>query len=208
MEAGEKCERRYTVSCFRSLLFPRVSVRKERPDKRRNPHRSIYPAVRLQMSPQRKSRPWREADAQMPVSDQTLREVAINNGEYNVGVSVAHRATPPGHTPGAFNGGPIEHSDITEIYEVLSGHATFVTGGTIENPKVNPTHGGPGPSVSGTGVENGVTREVGPGDVVIIPPNTPHFFGHIDSEITYLIFRVDTHHIWTMPYKPHKPKKD
>ena len=147
-------------------------------------------------------------DAQMPVSDQTLREVAINNGEYNVGVSVAHRATPPGHTPGAFNGGPIEHSDITEIYEILSGHATFVTGGTIENPKVNPTHGGPGPSVSGTGVENGVTREVGPGDVVIIPPNTPHFFGRIDSEITYLIFRVDTHHIWTMPYKPHKPQKD
>ncbi len=94
-----------------------------------------------------------KTDAQMPVSDQTLREVAINNGEYNVGVSVVHRATPPGHTPGAFNGGPIEHSDITEIYEFLSGHATFVTGGTIQNPKVNPTHGGPGPSVSGTGVE-------------------------------------------------------
>jgi mannose-6-phosphate isomerase-like protein (cupin superfamily) len=143
-------------------------------------------------------------DAQMPVSDQTLREVAILNGEYNVGVSVAHRATPPGHTPGAFAGGPIEHSDITEIYEILSGHATFTTGGTIENPKVHIVHSGPGPSVSGTGVENGVTREVGPGDVVIIPPNTPHFFNRIDSEITYLIFRVDTHHIWTMPYKPHK----
>ncbi len=144
-------------------------------------------------------------DAQMPVSDQTLREVAINNGEYNVGVSVVHRATPPGHTPGAFNGGPIEHSDITEIYEFLSGDATFVTGGTIENPKVNPTHRGPGPSVSGTGVENGVTREVGPGDVVIIPPNTPHFFSHIDSEVTYMIFRVDTHHIWTLPDgKPHQ----
>jgi mannose-6-phosphate isomerase-like protein (cupin superfamily) len=144
----------------------------------------------------------------MPVSDQTLREVAILNGEYNVGVSVAHRAMPPGHTPGAFAGGPIEHSDITEIYEILSGNATLVTGGTIENPKVHVQiiHAGPGPSVSGTGVENGVTREVGPGDVVIIPPNTPHFFSHIDSEVTYLIFRVDTHHIWTMPYKPHQYK--
>jgi mannose-6-phosphate isomerase-like protein (cupin superfamily) len=139
-----------------------------------------------------------KTDPQMPVSDQTLREVPINNGEYNVGVSVVHRATPPGHTPGAFNGGPIEHSDITEIYEFLTGHATFVTGGTIQNPKVNPTHRGPGPSVSGTGVENGVTREVGPGDVVIIPPNTPHFFSRIDSEITYMIFRVDTHHIWDL----------
>jgi mannose-6-phosphate isomerase-like protein (cupin superfamily) len=139
-----------------------------------------------------------KTDPQMPVSDQTLREVPINNGEYNVGVSVVHRATPPGHTPGAFNGGPIEHSDITEIYQFLSGHATFVTGGTILNPKVNPTHGGPGPSVSGTGVENGVTREVGPGDVVIIPPNTPHFFSQIDSQIMYMIYRVDTHHIWDM----------
>jgi mannose-6-phosphate isomerase-like protein (cupin superfamily) len=106
--------------------------------------------------------------------------------------------SPRGHTPGAFNGGPIEHSDITEIYQFLSGHATFVTGGTILNPKVNPTHGGPGPSVSGTGVENGVTREVGPGDVVIIPPNTPHFFSQIDSQIMYMIYRVDTHHIWDM----------
>ncbi len=44
--------------------------------------------------------------------------------------------------------------------------------------------------------KNGVTREVGPGDVVIIPPNTPHFFSQIDSEVTYMIFRVDTHHIW------------
>src|SRR5712691_1517809 len=64
------------------------------------------------------------------VSDQAMRVVGINN-EYNVGVGVVHRAK----TAGRDIGGGIEHSQITEVYHVISGNATFVTGGTIENPK-------------------------------------------------------------------------
>ena len=34
--------------------------------------------------------------------------------------------------------------------------------------------------------------EIGPGDVVIIPPNTPHWFSEITSDqIVYLVVRVD-----------------
>jgi hypothetical protein len=64
------------------------------------------------------------------VSDTQIRVVGINN-EYNVGVGVVHRARTQGkQTP---NG--IEHSQITEIYHVIEGNATLVTGGAMENPK-------------------------------------------------------------------------
>ena len=68
--------------------------------------------------------------AAAPVSDQQIRVVSIN-GEYNVGVGVVHRAK----TEGRDIGFGIEHSRITEIYHVISGNGTFVTGGTIENMK-------------------------------------------------------------------------
>src|ERR1700720_2229934 len=63
-----------------------------------------------------------------PVSDQAIRVVSIND-EYNVGIGVVHRAKTTGRSAG--NG--IEHSQITEIYHIMEGNATLVTGGVIEN---------------------------------------------------------------------------
>ena len=58
-----------------------------------------------------------------------------------------------------------------------------------------------GPSTSGGGAQNGVSRKVGPGDVVIIPPNTPHWFSEITSgEIVYLVVRVDPHKVLPAGY--------
>jgi quercetin dioxygenase-like cupin family protein len=49
-----------------------------------------------------------------------------------------------------------------------------------------------GPSTQGGVVSNGVSRKVGPGDVVVIPPNTPHWFSDIATDqIVYLVVRVD-----------------
>src|SRR5437667_12864591 len=71
--------------------------------------------------------------ASAPVSDQAIRVVSIN-GDYNVGIGVVHRAKTAGRNPG----GGIEHSRITEVYHVIEGNATLVTGGTIENPRETP----------------------------------------------------------------------
>lgn len=126
------------------------------------------------------------------VSDQQLRVVSIN-GEYNVGVGVVHRAKTEGRNPG----GGIEHSQITEVYHIIEGNGTLVTGGTIENLKESPPDSSVvkvlnGPSSGGGVIQNGVSRKVGPGDVVIIPPNTPHWFSEITSEqIAYLVIRID-----------------
>jgi mannose-6-phosphate isomerase-like protein (cupin superfamily) len=68
--------------------------------------------------------------ASRPVSDQQLRLVSIK-GEYNVGAGVVHRAkTADGEAGGAFT-----HSQITEVYYIISGNGTLVTGGTLEDAK-------------------------------------------------------------------------
>jgi mannose-6-phosphate isomerase-like protein (cupin superfamily) len=135
------------------------------------------------------------------VSDQQIRVVSIN-GEYNVGVGVVHRAkTEPG-SPG--NG--IEHSQITEVYHFISGNATLMTGGTIENPKESSPESPVvkvlnGPSTGGGAIKGGVSRKVVAGDVVVIPPNTPHWFSEIASDqIVYLVVRVDPHKVLPAGY--------
>ena len=135
------------------------------------------------------------------VSDQAIRVVSIND-EYNVGIGVVHRAK----TAGRSNGGGIEHSQITEVYHVIDGNATLVTGGAIQDPKESPDTSQVvkvlnGPSTGGGGVQGGVSRKVGPGDVVVIPPNTPHWFSEITSDqIVYLVVRIDPHRVLPAGY--------
>jgi oxalate decarboxylase/phosphoglucose isomerase-like protein (cupin superfamily) len=142
-----------------------------------------------------------EKTASDRISDQAMRVVSIN-GEYNVGVGVVHRAK----TSGTQAGGGIEHSQITEIYHVIEGNATLVTGGSMGNmsefpadhPVVTVLNG---PSTRGGPIQNGVSRKIGPGDVVIIPPNTPHWFSEISSDqIVYLVVRVDPHKVLPAGY--------
>ncbi len=100
--------------------------------------------------------------ANAPVSDQAIRVISIND-EYNVGVGVVHRAktAPPN------NGNGIEHSQITEVYHVIEGNGTFVTGGTIADAKETPADSQVvkvlnGPSTGGGAVEGGASRKLGP----------------------------------------------
>jgi mannose-6-phosphate isomerase-like protein (cupin superfamily) len=134
--------------------------------------------------------------ASSPTSDQAIRVVSISN-EYNVSIGVVHRAK----RNATQTGGAIEHSQITEVYHVISGNGTLVTGGTITSPTESPADSQVvkvlnGPSTGGQTVDGGASRQVGPGDVIIIPPNTPHWFKEITSDqIVYLVVRVDPHKV-------------
>lgn len=135
------------------------------------------------------------------VGDQALRVVSIH-GEYNVSIGVVRRAK----TSGKAAPSGIEHREITEVYHVIEGHGTLVTGGTLDNQREFPGDSPVvtvlnGPSTGGTAIQNGVSRKLGPGDVVIIPPNTPHWFSEITSDqIVYLVVRVDPHKILPAGY--------
>ena len=135
------------------------------------------------------------------VSDQAIRVVSVN-AEYNVSIGVVHRAK----TSGKDAPGGIEHAQITEVYHVIEGNGTLVTGGTLDNLKEVPAESTVvtvlnGPSTGGTAIQGGVSRKLAPGDVVIIPPNTPHWFSEITTgQIVYLVVRIDPHKILPAGY--------
>ncbi len=118
------------------------------------------------------------------ISDLPIRVVDV--GGYKVGLYGVFR-------PQAVPGGAIRHqTSVSEIYYMLEGSGTLVTGGSIVGEKstgVSPNT--KLPNFGGSGIEGGVGRKVVPGDVVVIPANLPHWWSSLDSDIRYLIFRPD-----------------
>jgi mannose-6-phosphate isomerase-like protein (cupin superfamily) len=69
------------------------------------------------------------------------------------------------------------HEREAEIFYVIQGTATMVTGGKLVNEtRTNPTN------LTGTGVEGGVTRTVSKGDFILVPEGTPHWFSAIGGD--------------------------
>jgi hypothetical protein len=48
-----------------------------------------------------------------------------------------------------------------------------------------------GPSSTGAAIAGGDSRRIGPGGVIIVPPGVAHWFSAIESDLDYLVFRVD-----------------
>ena len=103
-------------------------------------------------------------------------------------------ATPaPAGTPNA-----LTHDQQTEGYYIVSGGGTMVTGGHIVNGRRSAADSAVtrelnGPSCSGPVVgADVVRRDVKVGDIIIIPPNTPHGWVNIPDHVDYLSFRPST----------------
>lgn len=83
----------------------------------------------------------------------------------------------------------IYHPYSTEIYRILEGSGTLVTGGRLELPLAASNN--PDIVRSEKGIEGGLARRVSPGDVLVLQPGTPHWFSSIDGEsITYMESRI------------------
>ena len=82
----------------------------------------------------------------------------------------------------------IIHPFSSEVYYVIDGSATLVTGGVLDPPP--PTPPTDPDIVRSTALKGGESRKVGKGDVVALQPGTPHWFASIDGAITYLESRV------------------
>ena len=129
---------------------------------------------------------------------------AVDMGNYNVGVGVLRRGpTKPGAPVGA-----IMHEKITEVYYVVSGSGTLLTGGTVKDPKQAAADSeivrvAVGPSVQGTFNQPAQRRKVSAGDIVIIPPGVYHGFDEVTDHVEYVAVRPDPEHVlpagWVHP---------
>jgi hypothetical protein len=121
----------------------------------------------------------------------------IDAGGYNVGVGVLYRAK------GSSPSGSASHDTVTEIFELIEGSGTLITGGAIVNPQRREgtselVSGVSGPGISGTAIQGGTSRHVSKGDMVIIPAGTPHWFSTVDESIKLTVVRVDPGRVVTL----------
>jgi mannose-6-phosphate isomerase-like protein (cupin superfamily) len=78
-----------------------------------------------------------------------------------------------------------QHALDTDIFYIVEGSATFVTGGTIAGAHET------GPNETrGTGLEGGVSQTLSAGDVVTIDAGVPHWFKAVDGRVRYFVVKV------------------
>jgi mannose-6-phosphate isomerase-like protein (cupin superfamily) len=61
------------------------------------------------------------------------------------------------------------HENWSDVFVVRSGNATLIAGGEIVNPKTASAG-----EIRGDSIEGGAKQALSPGDIVHIPPKTPH----------------------------------
>ncbi len=97
----------------------------------------------------------------------------VENTE-DIHMYLLHRTVPQG---------AIVHAASWEIHHIVDGRGTIVTGGRLVRPA------GASNASSPATIEGGESRHVSQGDVVVIPPGTPHWYPEIEGSVTYLEIR-------------------
>ncbi len=123
-------------------------------------------------------------------TDQQVRDIDI--GKSHVGIGVVHRGKLAAPAPESV----AEHDLVSEVYHIIEGSATLVTGPDLVGRKRRPADLETvrlfnGPGNNSASIRNGVPHELKAGDVIVIPAGTGHWFTKIDDHITYLMVRID-----------------
>jgi len=77
------------------------------------------------------------------------------------------------------------HTRETDIFYVVDGDATIVTGGTMVGGKETQPN-----QLRGTSIEGGETYHLKKGDAIAIPAGVPHWFKEVPSSIDYYVVKV------------------
>ena len=122
--------------------------------------------------------------------DQQVRSLDI--GKSGVAVGVVHRVKLDAPQANSV----AEHDHVSEVYHIISGSATLVTGPILVDAQRRPATNENvrllnGPGSNAASIRDGVTHQLRAGDVIVIPAGTGHWFTKIDEPITYLMIRID-----------------
>jgi mannose-6-phosphate isomerase-like protein (cupin superfamily) len=111
--------------------------------------------------------------------DKTLQKGGVlynGNPERNYQVHAARKTEP----------GQVEvHAKDTDIFYVLEGSATFITGGTVVDGKTTAQD-----EIRGTSIRDGKPQKIGKGDVIIVPNGVPHWIQQVEGTLLYYVVKV------------------
>ena len=77
------------------------------------------------------------------------------------------------------------HEREMDIFYILSGEATFITGGQmLDSHQIEPGQW------RGTGIVGGEIHELKQGDVIVVPAGLPHWFKSVPRQVDYFVVKV------------------
>jgi len=122
--------------------------------------------------------------------DQQVRAVDVGHAKVGVGIVYRTKLDKPADQSVA------EHHQVSEVYHILDGEATLVTGADIVDLKPRPPDDRAvtllnGPGGNGASIRGGVEHHLRAGDMIIIPAGVGHWFTKIDDHIRYVMIRID-----------------
>jgi mannose-6-phosphate isomerase-like protein (cupin superfamily) len=126
------------------------------------------------------------------IVDQQVRTVDL--GKSQVGIAMVTRGKL---AAGSVRKGAVaEHERVSEVYYVIDGSATLLTGpeivGAVKRPADEKTvrlQNGPGWNADT--ITNPQVNHLKAGDMLVVPAGTGHLFTEIPDHITYIMVRVD-----------------
>jgi uncharacterized protein GlcG (DUF336 family)/mannose-6-phosphate isomerase-like protein (cupin superfamily) len=105
--------------------------------------------------------------------------------------SGAHLVRGPGYKVDASrrdgSGEAEVHGLDTDVFYVVTGKATFVTGGELVDPRPTAPN-----EIRGASIRNGATQTLSAGDVVVVPSGVPHWFRAVTSPFTYFVVKTQS----------------
>jgi mannose-6-phosphate isomerase-like protein (cupin superfamily) len=126
------------------------------------------------------------------IVDQQVRSVDIGKAQVGIGMVTRGKLAPGTVRKGAV----AEHEQISEVYHVIDGSATLLTGPDLVNSVKRPDDEKTvrlqnGPGWSSDSITNPQIHHLKAGDMIIIPAGTGHLFTEIPDHITYMMVRID-----------------
>jgi mannose-6-phosphate isomerase-like protein (cupin superfamily) len=126
------------------------------------------------------------------IVDQQVRSVDIGKAQIGIGMVTRGKLLPGTVRKGAV----AEHEQISEVYHVIEGTATLLTGPELVNSVKRPDDEKTvrlqnGPGWSSDSIANPQVNHLKPGDMIVIPAGTGHLFTEIPDHITYMMVRID-----------------
>lgn len=77
------------------------------------------------------------------------------------------------------------HEGDIEMFYVVEGSGTVVTGGKLRDERRTNAA-----NLSGTGIDGGEHRKIAKGDFIVVPKGVPHWFGEIDGALVLMALHL------------------